>query len=297
MQKRRQDVVLTLKQDNALGVITIHDWQGAKPIIAKLLGYSVQELGMISFERLITNKVRTDLFDYIDFDMQGDNAVDVLNRMAYFALKAKDGTHVPFGIKAAQGVNEGAIEYFSILLSAKNQFASLSHRLQEISADEQWIDAIAMAGREPTLHKLQAVIDAVDHGLDAVASVISLQQFDRIEHAFGRELTFGMLQEISIRSQQSLRQTDMIGYLGEGYILLILPGTLLRDANIPLSRIRSYLMTKPMFAGGNDRMRCIVSVAVKQIERSDSAMMLGSLLEQAATEMEATSQDYIELDA
>ncbi len=296
MSGRKHDIRLTICQDNTTKNITISDMHDGGYTLSRLLGFSEFEMQQKSFNDLVSDKVKEDIEDYVEFTAHGKDIADVLNAMRHFTMAGKKGEYVALNVKALRNISDGTLQYFTLALGAKNTNAAIFRALNAIQADETIYEDIGVADEKSFLRKLDVVITHVGvEDLQASIAVFGIDKFREINQVFGDETAQGLLQEVTMRSRQVLRQSDVMGYLGNGKFGVVLLGTDKHDANIPMARLRSFLSSKPLFLSGNDHIKASLTTLVENIVYEHDAGELLSVATGSITLQQQGMNKYLDL--
>jgi two-component system, cell cycle response regulator len=121
--------------------------------------------------------------------------------------------------------------------------------------------------------------------------LMDLDEFSRINHAYGYQAGDQVLTALANRFRRQLRSYDLIGRCGEDEFLLALPGCRGEDAGVLAERIRTIVLQRP-FAVGNEATTLTASFGVACSRGRSPLVVLGEA-ERALSEAKLAGKNCV----
>lgn len=153
-----------------------------------------------------------------------------------FLLLPPDATELRIRLRMAERVR-------GLMTQVEKQTAELRYQSTHDGLTGLW-------NREALLSLVFQETDRVQRmKTDLCLMLLDLDEFSRVNHAYGYEAGDCVLTGLSNRFRRQLRSYDLIGRCGEDEFLLVLPGCRCEDAVALAERIRETILARPFAVG------------------------------------------------
>lgn len=248
--KRKNDAVITVCQNNRSHRIEI---EGANKAAERLTGYLHSELQDKELKIILPDKIRDILESYLEFEDIGNDLAAVLRKVPEFRILNKEGREIPVSLKVFYVIASHAEKpQFELLMRDITLLREMEELRQKIIESQKESDLteyadIGVADAELVQSNLELIHSFVkDHFFEASFTVMQVDQLATLEELHGKGVTNEVLKHVCDITRQSLREADILGYMGDGYIGLTLFDCNGEDAKLVLNRLRMAIESKPV---------------------------------------------------
>lgn len=283
--KRKNDAVIAVSQDNETRRLTI---TGMNHAAERLTGHPEADLKDTSFTTLLPDAIQEDLVQYLDYHTGGKNLAHVLRKEKEFSILTKEGEAIPCDLKIFHVISSD-LEHpcFELLLRDQTLIThinALKEKLQgTVSAEEA---QTSYAGPELFYSNLELVISFVQrYHIEASMGFMMLDQYVAMTQQGGDPTLKNFSYDAMGILQRTLREGDMLAYLDNGLIGVLLLDCNTQDAQSVLNRLRMMVESEVLSISSGQNMPSTISSSYMQLsgdeEISDMVRLLATALEKA----------------
>lgn len=258
---------LVICQNNERRTLKIKE---ASQPLADALGCLRSELEGMELQAFLGQKTADSVEELLEFSSDGDDLNTVLGRIREFKLKHHNGEELLFAHKCYREPPRDAHHWFRILLKDERRQLEeqslpqlLKQNLAGVYAEDE---ATGLANRATCERYLDQVANYVStHGVKACFAVLRLDRYDKSLAKYGKSGVDQLVQHIAKHCKGRFREEDLVSYLGEDHIGLLLMDTLEESALIVLNRLRSSVASHRIEFGGKANFSVTISIAFAEM--------------------------------
>lgn len=264
---RKSDAVVIVCQNNSFKTLDI---AAANEEAARILGMSVPELVGIPLSRVIPDRIKSTIEEYVEFTEDGQDLLAVLVKVRNFSLKLKNGTEQPFRLRIIRGEEFDRNPWFHLVfvneaVQPVAQTAREELRVQ-FKAQEAINEQTMLTNRGSIIKGLEQIVASVKAGkVRASFAALDINEYESIRNDHGVDVCNALHRHLGIICKQKLRQEDIVGSLSERSIGLALVDANQEEARMVLNRLRWTIGTSPLETKGLE-IGTQVNVAFSEID-------------------------------
>ncbi len=241
--KRKTDAIISIRQDNTSQSLTILNMNKAAE---KLTGYSAQQVAGKSFNNILSPRVNEILMGYIEFGASGSDFAAVARKIPNFQVLSIKGEIVPVSVKVFNlvGLN-GNIQEYEILMRDITLIKKLEE-LKEIILQSQ--NQLEEKDPDTGLPSINSVVYALDtsysfttqySSIEVCFALIEITNLGYYGETYGDYIAYEIIGLLGNVVKKCCRTEDVIGYMGEGVIGVVLIDCNLESAKNVINRIKT----------------------------------------------------------
>ncbi len=274
LSARQNDAVIAICQNNAAQTITVSI---ANEEAAEMLGYDDSAaLHDTNFLTLVSEKVREAILENVEFEDDSHDVDQVLARSREFKMIHQDGREVACDVKVTRMMAPDGNHHFRLVLrddKAKREENMLIRAIHDNLAGYAVMDeALMVPNRQSTFDFLKTVVRHVSqHELSACFAVVRLDRYEKSIARYGEDGTNEQLRFVIEGMIRNFRSDDVICYLGNGLVGIVLFNIPHDSVRVVLNRLRWNIATRKIEYGGKKDFSITVSITFKYLSEDDEA--------------------------
>lgn len=289
--KRKGDALITLCQNNQEKRLEV-----AKMNLAaeRLTGYPISELVGQKFETVLSDRVREAVDDNVDFaDEYGDFAA-VARKIPNFQIVNKDGREIAVSLKVFHLASEEKDKQLYELLMRD---VTLIKRMEELKVQLNLNDELGAVDEDVEIPTEAAIRSALriaysfieGYPIEVSYATIGIDNITKYPY----DVAIGLIKSVAEEIKRTVRDEDMVAYLGEGQIGVMLLDCNTDNAKSVIDRINKNIKTKEIKLIDGTKPKITLSMAYIQILAEYDVDKLLDASRQAAFSLEANGGNKI----
>ncbi len=271
IKSREGDIVLYIKQDNKNKAIVVESVDDEEDILSEIVEYSQDEILEMDFKDIVAENIAENIYDYLEFKEGEPDLADILKKSSDFGVTTKSGKEIWFNMRITQDASPDENARFVLVMQPREFVRSAATGLailDDVRKSKVVDETTGLGNRESFIKEADVVNYYISDGKISTASIAVLHIDSFAEHIkeYGQGTGNGLLKEVVMRMQQTFRESDILGYMGEGEFALVLLGANKENAKTALNRLRWQVAHQPLFVPGNDSVTATLSIAYEEIK-------------------------------
>lgn len=286
------ELFLVLCQNNEKQSVKIKE---ASEALAKTLGHLRSELEGMELREFLGQKTADALADLLEFDADARDVDAVLASIREFKLKHHNGEELVFAQKCYRLAPRDAQQWFQLSLKDERRQIEeqslpqlLKKNLAGVYAEDE---ATGLANRATCERYLDQVANYVStHSVKACFAVLRIDRYEKSRAQYGQLGADKLVQHIAQHCKGRFREEDLVSYLGDAHVGLLLMDTLEETSRIVLNRLRGSIASHMLQFGGKSNFSVTVSIAFTEMLGESGQDVIGRVEKQiAAIDVDARS--------
>ena len=241
--KRSNDAIIILRQDNQQHSLKI---EALNLLAIKMLGYENEEIVEHDFSLIMTDSTNQMIFDNLEFDDHGSCIDSVINRVAHIKIKTKTGAEVPVKIKIIRSLSSVNVARFQVVMNDSSLMESLEANRTIYRALLQGEEIFDKKTGLLTKQSIIADMELISHYSERNPKESSFVVYKFTNYAslceqHGSDGALNMKRTLIKTIESTKRTNDIVGTLGSGAIIVLLPETPKDNIKIAITRIYDKL--------------------------------------------------------
>ncbi|MCE3233106.1 MAG: response regulator PleD [Rickettsiaceae bacterium] len=244
--KRKGDALITLCQNNTEKRLEIEKMNLAAE---KLTGYPSGELIGKNLELVLPDRVRETVSEYVDFTEEAGDFASVARKIPNFQILNKSGREIPVSLKVFYLISEthDKLEYELLMrdITLIKRMEELKDTLaanSDLGAVDDQIDIPSEAALGSALQIAHEFIE--NDPIEVSFAIVAIDNMPAYLAASGEAAVNIMIKDVANEIQKTCRDEDIIGYLGNGQIGLLLLDCNTDNAKSVLGRVKKNILGK-----------------------------------------------------
>jgi diguanylate cyclase (GGDEF)-like protein/PAS domain S-box-containing protein len=266
--KRKGDALITVRQNNRDKKLEIARMNVAAE---KLTGYpSVEILGK-NLQIVLADRIRETISDYIDFEDPSSDFASVARKIPNFQVLNKNGREVPVSLKVFYLISSEAdkpeyellmrdITLIKRMEELKEQLASNS----DLGATDPITDLPSNAAVQSALQIAHSFVQ--NDPIEVSFVVAAVDNLGGYIDSYGEDVAIALVKSVAEEVKKTCRDEDIIGYLGEGDLGVVLLDCNTDNANAVLKRVKRNVMLRPIILINGKEVSVSISIAFIQLK-------------------------------
>lgn len=244
--KRKNDAVITVKQNNDNKTVDII---GINSAASRLLGQTPENLVQKPLQVILPDELSDDLVSYVDFEFGGNDLASVLRKMRKFQLVGKDGNTIPVSLKVFYVLSDDLNPHYELLMrdtTLLERIEALRDKLMSIHKDKAAaLDTkTGLANAQLLTNTLSHIVEFIKgYAIDISFALMNIDKLANLSQKYEGETESNILRAIGAIAEQTCRNEDLVGVMGNGTIGIILFDCNATDAQVVLNRLRQAVGT------------------------------------------------------
>jgi diguanylate cyclase (GGDEF)-like protein/PAS domain S-box-containing protein len=246
--KRKGDALITLRQDNKQKKLEI-----AKMNVAaeKLTGYPSTEILGKSLQVILSERVRETISDYMDFDDSASDFATVARKIPNFQILNKKGREVPVSLKVFYLISSEANKPEYELLMRDVTLIKRMEELKDMLSSNSELGAIDTLTDLPSADAIQSALQIAhsfvqNDPIEVSFAVAAIDNLNNYVQNYGEDVAIGLVKSVAEIIKQTCRDEDIVGYLGDGDLGVVLLDCNTDNTNSVLNRVKRNITGKPI---------------------------------------------------
>ncbi|MCI5050437.1 MAG: diguanylate cyclase [Rickettsiales bacterium] len=243
--------------------------------IAELLGRTRSEMEGNPLTNVLARHVCEAIDDLLEFDDFGTELDDVLKRVPHFKLTHYDGREIPFAMQIVRDQARDQHSWFRMHLKDERRqieddsMVKLIARNMEgvISIDESTGLPDRMAA-EQSIRLLRNYVQS--HELDVCVSVLRMDRYEKTIAKYGKVPCLELIKHLASCCKAKFRANDMVCFLSDTMVALILIDIPHETAPVVLNRLRWHIAKHRINFGGKADFSVTASIAYASLQPNES---------------------------
>jgi diguanylate cyclase (GGDEF)-like protein len=262
-----EDLFLIICQNNERRSVKIKE---ASEGLAQVLGRLRSEMEGLELAEFLSDHSADAITDYLEFADDSEDVDVVLSRVREFKMKHHSGEEILFAQKCYRDTPRDEHQWFRLSLKDERrqiEEKSLPELLKENLAGVYAQDeSTGLANRTTCERYLDQVANYVStHEVTGCFAVLRLDRYQKSLAQYGQSGCDKLVQHIAQHCKGRFREEDLVSYLGDDCIGLLLMDTLEESARIVLNRLRSSIASHRMSFGDKTNFSVTVSIAFTEM--------------------------------
>jgi diguanylate cyclase (GGDEF)-like protein len=267
MAEEAAPLFLLVSQHNAKRRVVIKE---ASEGLAKALGFLRSELEGYPLQTCLGDKAAQAIEDFLEYEDDADDVDAVLSFVQDFALKTHKGEEIAFALKCVREAPRDANQWFTLYLKDERRQLEeqslrnlLRHNLAGVYAEDA---TTGLADRITCERYLDQIANYVStHNTKACFAVLRIDRFDKSVAHYGAQPAKELVKHVASHCKGRFREEDLVSYLGDDRIGLLLMDTLEENARMVLTRLRGSVAAHRLNFGGKPNFSLNISIAFAEM--------------------------------
>ena len=268
--KRKIDAIISIRQDNNARTVTI---TGMNTAAEHLTGYRTAELSGQKFSNILAPRVNEIIDGYLEYGSSEDFA-SVARRIPNFQIVSKGKKIVPTSMKVFNVVStkDNVQEYELLMrdLTLINKLAELKELILNSS------NTIKERDPDTGLPSINSVVYAIETSYDFLNqhssievcfALLEVTNLDYYSEHYGEYVGYDLVGTLGSIVKKCLRTEDMIGYMGNGVIGMVLVDCNLDNAKTAVQRTKAKLKTAKINMQNGREAALTIGISYTQIRK------------------------------
>lgn len=269
--KRKTDAIIAIRQDNTAREILITNMNRAAE---QLTGYNAREAAGKTLNSILSPRVNDLLSGYLEFGSGNNDFAIVARRIPNFQILSRKDIIVPVSLKVFNLVGQGEnIQEYELLMRDITLIKKIEE-LKEIILHSE--DTLSDNDAQTGLPSINSVVHALD------TSYSFLEQHSSIEVSFalmevgniayyaenyGEYTAYEVLGTLGHVVKKCCRNEDIVGYMGDGVIAMVLIDCNLESAKFVINRIKSKIDNSKITMQNGQPLSLSLSISYTQLRK------------------------------
>jgi len=269
--KRKTDALIAIKQDNTAKKITITNMNKAAEI---LTGYSAREAVGKSFNEILTPRVNELLNGYIEFDEDDSDFAMVARKIPNFQILSRKGDILPVSLKVFNVVSSGVgTQEYELLMRDVTLIKNIAELKEKVKSNESKIEAKDPQTGLPTIDSIVYAVDLSyyfmeqHHAIEACLVLFEVGNISYYKETYGEYVAYDIIGMLGGMVKKCCREEDVVSYMGDGIIGLVLIDCNAQDAKVVLRRIINRVNTSKMTMQNGKPINLALAVSFTQMRQ------------------------------
>lgn len=263
--KRKIDAIISIRQDNTAKKITILNMNQAAE---KILGCSALELIGKNFNMILPPRINEILGGYLDFSENSDFGT-VARRIPNFQLVSKKGAVVSVSLKVFNLVGHD----YELLLRDLTLINKIAELKQIIMSHPNEIDDKDPSTGLPSINNVVYAIDTAhtfikqSTDIDVCFGLVEIGNYNYYLKTYGQYVAAEIIGTIGSFIRKCLRSEDVIGYMDDGVVGIVLIDCNLESAKMVFKRMKTKLESASITMQNGQKVTTSLAIAYTQIKK------------------------------
>lgn len=277
--KRRTDAIISIRQDNVARNITIQHMNGAAE---RLTGYTITDILNQNFSTILSPRVNQLISEDLEFSSENVIAMNdfasVARKIPNFQILSKNGEVIPVSIKVFNLVgNNRNIQEYELLIRDITLISKIEE-LKDIMRRSE--GTIQEKDPDTGLMSINSIVFALDtsyaflkqyHAIDVCFALIEISNIRKIAEQHGEPIALKLIGALGNIVKKCCRKEDIVGYMGDGIVGMVLIDCNSQGMEIVLKRIRATVSSAKITLQGNQSIILPLSISYSQL-RTDKQL-------------------------
>jgi PAS domain S-box-containing protein len=268
--KRKIDAVISIKQDNAAKKITITSMNAAAE---RLVGYSSPEAIGKDFKTILAPRVNEILDGYLEFGSSANDFAGVARRIPNFQILSKKGEIINASLKVFNLVGAGDVQEYELLMRDITLIKKIAE-LKEIIANNP--GTIQDKDERTGLPSINTVVYAIDTSysflnqyaaIDVCFALVELGNYNYYKQNYSEYIAAEVTGTLGAIVKKCLRSEDVIGYMSDGILGLVLLDCNMESAKSVFGRMKKKVETAKVTMQNGQAVTISLAIAYTQIRK------------------------------
>jgi PAS domain S-box-containing protein len=269
--KRKTDALIAIEQNNLAKRITITNVNKAAEI---LTGYSASEVIGKDFSDIIAPRVNELLNGYIEFDHEDSDFAMVARKIPNFQIQSRKGEIFPVSLKIFNLVRTGAdTQEYELLMRDVTLIKNIAELKEKVKNSESAIETKDPQTGLPTIDSIVYAIDLSyyfmeqHHAIEACFVLVEVGNIGYYKQTYGEYVAYDTIGMLGGMIKKCCREEDVVSYMGDGVIGLVLIDCNAQDAKIVLKRILSRVSSSKITMQNGKPINLALAVSFTQMRQ------------------------------
>lgn len=268
--KRKIDAIISIRQDNKARSLTV---TGMNEAAERLTGYSVAELTGKKFNLILPPRIRDIVEGYLEYEGENDFAA-VARRIPNFQIVSKNQKVVPTSMKVFNLVEGAADAHDYELLMRDLTLINKLAELKELILNSA--NTIQEKDQDTGLPSINSVVFAVDtsysfleqhSAIEVCFGLVEVTNIDYYRENYGEYVANELIGTLGSIVKKCLRVEDVIGYMGNDVIGVVLIDCNLENAKTAIQRTKAQIGTAKITMQNGKAASLSVGIAYTNIRK------------------------------
>lgn len=260
--KRKNDAVITVRQNNTSQSIDII---GINAAAERLVGYKQGDIVNKPLGTVLPSKIRELITNYLEFEAGGNDLASVLRKVSKFNIINYEGRPIPVNLKVFYIISEDLSPSYELLMRDMSLLEKLEEMKHKLIAEHQSeiLDESVNLPNAASLRQDLSMVNAFvkQYTVDATFVCCTIDHTETLLKKFGETAPLTFTRKIGEMMRQNFRDEDMIGYLGDYTLGLVLFDCNTENTQSVLNRIRKKIEASPVQMLEHDKLKNIFITA------------------------------------
>lgn len=238
MDYRTNDAVITICQNNKTKTITITDVNEAAK---EITGFGPIDIVGRPLDNILPPRIAELLKEYVEFEDDANDVGAVLNKVQSFSILFRNGTENGFRVKLVRLSSTTSQYFFALVLqnqlgARKNE--AIRKTIQENFKGHESLDFRFDIPSRESLIKNIAVMKRYSKEMLSCCAVLQVDNYDKLLAQYGDIMFNELFKHTAFITKRSLRPDDVVGYIGDGRLGIMLIDITAGSQRLVLNRLR-----------------------------------------------------------
>ncbi len=269
--KRKTDAVISIKQDNDARKIFITNMN---PAAESLTGYNSREIIGRNFNTMLPARINELLDGYLEFGVASSDFAMVARRIPNFQVLSKQGEIITVSLKIFNLVSQGTnIQEYELLLRDVTLIKKIAELKEIIISSENTITEKDPHTGLPSINSVVYALDAAYaflkeyNAIEACFVMLEVSNIAYYSETYGEYIAYEIIGTLGGLVKKCCRNEDVVGYMGDGVIAVVLIDCNLESAKIVINRIKNKVDTTKITIQNGQQITLSLNLSYTQIRK------------------------------
>lgn len=269
--KRKIDAVVSIRQDSVSRKITVTNMNAAAE---RLFGYGAKEISGKNFNSLLPPRINEILDEYMDFENEALDFAMVARRIPNFQILSKKGEIISASLKVFNLVGQGGgIQEYELLMRDITLIKKIAELKEFITNNP---DGIQEKDEETGLPSINTVVYAIDaaysfigqhSSLDVSFAMVEVGNLEYYRQNYSPYVVNEIIGTLGTIIKKCLRAEDVIGYMGDGILALVLIDCNVESARSVFGRVQKKVASSKITMQDGQGVSLSLGIAYTQMRK------------------------------
>ncbi len=269
--KRKGDFIMIVCQRNDQKRLEI---QAVDSEMESVTGFGGEYLTRRTLNEILPAAINETINNYLEFDDYGNDLAAVLSKVRDFAILSKEGKEIPVSLKIMHTTALDKNPRFCLVMREvgllKALGASRDQIFKDLSENQIIDDAVGLISINSFMKNLELISFFIERtSAKASFAIISVDNFRDIDLSYGSAVGNKIIHDVGMGCKSTLRDEDIVGYLGANKVGAILFDSDADTSNIPLNRIRWMLNSRTLKYDNTKPIKITVTISYTTIKKGE----------------------------
>lgn len=276
--KRKTDAIIAIRQDNTARQILITNMNRAAE---QLVGYNAKEAVGKPLNSILAPRVNDLLSGYLEFGSGNSDFAVVARRIPNFQILSKKGIIVSASLKVFNLVGQGEnIQEYELLMRDITLIKKIDELKEMILTSEGSIE-----DKDPQtgLPSINSIVHALDtsysflgqhSAIEVCFALIEIGNIKYYAENYGEYVAYEVLGTLGHVVNKCCRNEDIVGYMGDGVIGMVLIDCNLESAKIVINRIKKKIDTSKIIMQNGQPLTLLLSISYTQVRKEQEMVAM-----------------------